>query len=105
MSFQHKQKRSLTLKREIEYIAKTIDHPKLRAKGVFLIGIPGTGKSYSAKCCAGELNRWLMEINLSKILEDEKPIELTFRRNFALILSFSKERYSARRKPFLTIRM
>jgi len=44
--------------------------------GVFLVGIPGTGKSYFAKCLAGELNRYLIELNLSKIIKDPKGIIL-----------------------------
>ena len=68
-------KGATVLREQIEQIIVSIDDPLLRPKGIFLIGIPGTGKSYSAKCVAGELGRWLIELNLSKILEEEKPIE------------------------------
>ncbi len=35
------------------------------SKGFFLTGVPGTGKTFFAKCVAGELNRYLVELNLS----------------------------------------
>lgn len=35
------------------------------SKGFFLTGVPGTGKTYFAKCLAGELDRSLVELNLS----------------------------------------
>ncbi|MDD4969908.1 MAG: ATP-binding protein [Paludibacter sp.] len=38
-------------------------------KGFMLAGIPGTGKSHFAKCMAGETNRFLVELNLSQIME------------------------------------
>lgn len=37
----------------------------LPTKGFFLTGVPGTGKTFFAKCVAGELNRMLVELNLS----------------------------------------
>lgn len=52
---------------------KTITDPKLRPKAVFLAGIPGTGKSYSAKYSASILGRHLVEFNLSKIMESPNP--------------------------------
>jgi SpoVK/Ycf46/Vps4 family AAA+-type ATPase len=66
---------AFNLKREIRAIQKTMDDPLLRVKGVLLVGIPGTGKSYSAKCVAGELDRWLIELNLSAVLEDDRPVK------------------------------
>ncbi len=35
------------------------------SKGFFLTGVPGTGKTFFAKCIAGELKRYLIELNLS----------------------------------------
>ena len=61
---------------------KTIKTKYLRPKGVFLVGIPGTGKSYSAKVAASALGWYLVELNISKILESSNPV-------FALHSSFS----------------
>lgn len=46
-----------------------------KAKGVFLVGIPGTGKTFFPKCFAGELKRRLISLNLSQIMESNSPIE------------------------------
>ena len=45
-----------------------------RAKGVFLVGIPGTGKTFFPKCFAGQLKRPLVQLNISMIMEDTEPI-------------------------------
>lgn len=45
-----------------------------RAKGIFLVGIPGTGKTFFPKCFAGELKRKLIALNLSQIMESDEPI-------------------------------
>ena len=47
----------------------------LKPKGFFIVGIPGTGKSFFAKCFAGETGRQLVEFNISKIKEDPNPME------------------------------
>lgn len=44
--------------------------------GFFLTGIPGTGKSFFAKCAAGETRRKLMELNLSIFMEKPNGLEL-----------------------------
>lgn len=46
----------------------------LRPKGFFFVGIPGTGKTFFAKCFAGETNRKLVEFNFSKIKEFQNPM-------------------------------
>lgn len=46
------------------------------AKGYMIAGIPGTGKSFFAKCLAGELDRLLVELNLSLLMEQENTIFL-----------------------------
>ncbi|EDP6989431.1 AAA family ATPase [Campylobacter jejuni] len=46
-----------------------------KAKGVFLVGIPGTGKTFFPKCFAGELDRKLILLNLSQIMESNEPIQ------------------------------
>lgn len=46
-----------------------------KAKGIFLVGIPGTGKTFFPKCFAGELGRMLIALNLSQIMESDSPIE------------------------------
>ncbi|EAL1486919.1 ATP-binding protein, partial [Campylobacter upsaliensis] len=45
-----------------------------KAKGIFLVGIPGTGKTFFPKCFAGELRRRLIALNLSQIMESDEPI-------------------------------
>lgn len=45
-----------------------------RVKGVFLVGIPGTGKTFFPKCFAGQLERPLIQLNISMIMEDAEPI-------------------------------
>lgn len=46
-----------------------------KAKGVFLVGIPGAGKTFFPKCFAGELDRKLILLNLSQIMESNEPIQ------------------------------
>ena len=45
-----------------------------KAKGIFLLGIPGTGKTFFPKCFAGETNRLLVVLNLTLIMESDEPI-------------------------------
>jgi len=45
-----------------------------KVKAILLAGIPGTGKTFFAKCFAGETNRKLVFLNLSDILTKEEPI-------------------------------
>lgn len=61
------------------YRVKTIKDPNLRPKGVFLVGVPGTGKSYSAKYAASVLRYYLVELNVARIIEDANPIALLHR--------------------------
>lgn len=61
------------------YRVKTIKDPNLRPKGVFLVGVPGTGKSYSAKYAASILQYYLVELNVARIIEDANPIALLHR--------------------------
>lgn len=62
------------LKEFILEIKDSLEYEELRPKGVFLIGVPGTGKSYSCFCSAGEMDRIVVELNLSRILESDRPI-------------------------------
>ncbi|MAH45378.1 hypothetical protein CMI37_06090 [Candidatus Pacearchaeota archaeon] len=61
------------LKRWLEEEKRSVMDPKAREfgidapKGVFLLGLPGTGKSLSAKCVAREWGLPLMHFDLSKI--------------------------------------
>lgn len=52
---------------------KEIRDPRLRPKGIFLVGLPGTGKSFSAKYASSELDAFLVELNLSRIMESPNP--------------------------------
>lgn len=45
-----------------------------KAKAVFLVGVPGTGKTFFPKCFAGETKRLLIQLNLTLIMESEEPI-------------------------------
>ncbi len=45
-------------------------------KGIFLAGLPGTGKTFFAKCLAGQLNRYLIELNLTKFMKSPNSIIL-----------------------------
>ena len=45
-----------------------------KPKGLFLVGIPGTGKTFFPNCLAGELNRPLIMLNLAQIKESAEPI-------------------------------
>lgn len=45
-----------------------------KVKAILLAGIPGTGKTFFAKCFAGETNRKLVFLNLSDILAKDEPI-------------------------------
>lgn len=45
-----------------------------KPKGLFLVGIPGTGKTFFPNCLAGELGRPLIMLNLAGIKETAEPI-------------------------------
>lgn len=57
-------------------IINDLFHLGIPVKGIFLTGIPGTGKSFFAKCLAGQLNRYLIELNLTKFMKSENSILL-----------------------------
>ncbi|WP_166739679.1 ATP-binding protein [Campylobacter sp. US33a] len=59
-----------------EYAKNVIEAEKCgyKCKGIFLVGVPGTGKTFFPKCFAGELNRPIIQLNLSEIIESDKPI-------------------------------
>lgn len=42
---------------------------------IFLLGIPGAGKTYLAQCIAGEKKRLLIKLDLSKMIEMDRPIQ------------------------------
>ncbi len=60
-----------------EYAKNLIEAEKAgyKCKGIFLVGVPGTGKTFFPKCFAGELNRPLIALQLSEIMESPRPIE------------------------------
>lgn len=78
----------LGLKRYASIVRAVQGKRELRVKGIFLVGIPGTGKSFSAKCMAGELGRYLVELNLAKIIEHPNPV-FALHRVFEYIESLS----------------
>lgn len=45
-----------------------------RAKAIFLVGVPGTGKTFFPKCFAGATKRLLIQLNLTLIMESDEPI-------------------------------
>lgn len=61
------------------YRVKLIKDESLKPKGIFLVGVPGTGKSFSAKYAASLLNYYLVEMNVAKIVESENAIEILHR--------------------------
>jgi SpoVK/Ycf46/Vps4 family AAA+-type ATPase len=82
----------VNLKRYVEYIKvlEKVGDKKLKVKGILLVGIAGTGKSYSAKVVAGELDYYLVELNLSKIMETVNPI-FTLHKIFSYLEKLSLE--------------
>lgn len=46
-----------------------------KSKGIFLVGIPGTGKTFFPQCLAGELERPLIILNLAFLKAKENPIQ------------------------------
>ncbi len=63
-----------------------------RAKGIFLVGVPGTGKTFFPKCFAGHTNRLLIMLNLSLIIDTPEPI-----RTMDKVFEYLTRRY--REKP------
>lgn len=45
-----------------------------KAKAIFLVGVPGTGKTFFPKCLAGETGRKMVILNLSEVMEKDEPI-------------------------------
>jgi SpoVK/Ycf46/Vps4 family AAA+-type ATPase len=82
----------INLKRYVEYIKilEEVEDRKLNIKGIFLVGIAGTGKSHSAKAVGGELDYYLVELNLSKIMETPNPI-FTLHKIFSYLEKLSLE--------------
>jgi len=61
------------LKNYLNTVLANKDDKDLRVKALLLVGLPGTGKSFTAKAFAGELGRLLVFLNLSSILESSHP--------------------------------
>lgn len=70
---------------------KLVKDEKLRARGIFLVGVPGVGKSYSARYAASFLDWYLVEFNVAKLLEVENPTH-TLHEVFNYLEEFSKGR-------------
>jgi len=75
------------------YRVAGIKDRRFKAKGVFLVGVPGTGKSFSAKYVAGVLGWYLVEINISKIMETDNPV-WTLHRVFKFLEDLSEREES-----------
>lgn len=61
-----------------EFFSKTlISYRKKKVKKitVFLLGIPGAGKTYVAECVAGQYNRRLIKLDLSKLMGMPNPVQ------------------------------
>lgn len=55
-----------------KYFAKTVlavrrDNPKLRPKGLLLLGVPGSGKSHAVKCLAPATGRNVLTLDMGRI--------------------------------------
>jgi len=59
---------------EIVFLIKEKTKYGITTNGFFLAGMPGTGKSFFAKCVAGELGYMLVSLNLSAFMEKDDPI-------------------------------
>lgn len=73
---------------------KMIDVKKrsgLPLKGFFLTGVPGTGKTFFAKCVAGELNRVLIHLNLSIFINAQDTFGLL--ESFFNFFEFNEGKY------------
>ena len=62
------------LKRWTYYYLKA-EEKGYRAKGVFLVGVPGTGKTFYPMCFAGETGRLVIMLNLPQLMEKDNPVE------------------------------
>lgn len=59
-----------------------------RARAIFLVGVPGTGKTFFPKCFAGETKRLLIQLNLTLIMESDEPI-----RKLNTVFEYLSQRY------------
>ncbi len=59
----------------IEDMFYSFDKKRMSKLTIFLLGIPGAGKTYLAQCIAGEKNRLLIKLDLSKMIEMDRPIQ------------------------------
>ncbi|WP_158004843.1 AAA family ATPase, partial [Campylobacter fetus] len=53
---------------------KQAEQRGFKPKGIFLVGIPGTGKTFFPTCLSGELKRPLIMLNLEQLKEAGNPI-------------------------------
>lgn len=61
------------LKSYVEQL-KVAEENGFKPKGIFLVGLPGTGKTFFPTCLAGELKRPLIMLNLEALKESGEPI-------------------------------
>lgn len=54
---------------------KIAEEKGYRSKGIFSVGLPGTGKTFFAQCLSGELARPLVILNLAFLQAKENPIQ------------------------------
>jgi len=62
------------LHEQVEIIRQKFRH-KESTKGFLITGVPGTGKSFFAKCLAGELGYLLVALNLSTFMEKSDTVQ------------------------------
>lgn len=59
----------------LEDMFRSFSKHRVRKLTLFLLGIPGAGKTFLAQCLAGEKGRLLIKLDLSRMIEMDRPIQ------------------------------